>query len=83
MSASIDTGLGLPSFSKLGKMALSWGRMAIWAEDPLMQVVVNVVIIVALILSASVGFLPGIPIALAALLFAMIGAIRFVAQVAL
>ncbi len=78
MSASIDTGLGLPSFKDLGKMALSWAKMAIWADEPIMQIAVNAVIIVALMLSASVGFVPGIPIALAALFFATIGAVRLV-----
>ncbi len=78
MSASIDTGLGLPSFSKLGKMALSWAKMAIWADEPIMQIAVNAVIIVALMLSASVGFVPGIPIALAALFLATIGAVRLI-----
>lgn len=61
-------------------MALNWGRMAIWAENPLMQIVVNVVIIVVLMLASAVGFIVGVPIALAALFFAFIGVIRLIAQ---
>jgi len=78
MSASVDFGLGLPSFKDLGKMALRWGRMAVWAEDPVMQIVVNLVIVVTMMLSSAVGFVVGIPIALLALSLAGVGALRLI-----
>ena len=79
MSASIDAGI-LPDFGELGQMALSWGQMAIWADNPLMQIVVNVVIIVAMMLSSAVGFIVGVPIAMAALFFAGVGVVRLIAD---
>jgi hypothetical protein len=50
--------------------------MAVWAGDPMAQIVSNRVIVVALMLASSVGFVVGIPLALVALLFLTIGIVR-------
>lgn len=78
MSASIDTGIGLPSPKEWAKTGVSYARKAIWAKDPITQIAVNAVIIVVMMLSSAVGFVVGIPIALAALFFASIGVLRLV-----
>lgn len=75
MSASVDAGI-LPDFGNLASMALSWAKMAVWADDPVTQIAVNAVIIVAMMLSSAVGFVVGIPIAFAALLLAGVGVAR-------
>lgn len=79
MSASVDSGI-LPDFGELARMALSWGRMAIWADDPLMQIVVNAVIIVVMMLSSAVGLLVGVPIAMVALVLLTVGVVRLIAD---
>lgn len=80
MSASIDTGLGLPDVGELATLAKDWTKMAIWADDPLTQIAVNAVIIVVMMLSSSVGLLVGIPIAIVALCLASIGVARLLFQ---
>lgn len=57
---------------------VSIAKMAIWADDPLTQIVTNAVIIVALMLASSVGFLVGIPIALVAVMLLLVGVVRLI-----
>ncbi len=78
MSASIDTGIGLSSPKEWAKTGVGYARKAIWAKDPVTQIAVNAVIIVAMMLSSAVGFVVGIPIALASLGLAGIGVLRLI-----
>jgi len=76
--ARADIDLGLPSMEPgdwldTGKRVT---RQALWADDPLTQVTTNVVLVAALMLSSSVGFVVGIPLALAALFLLGVGIAR-------
>lgn len=51
-------------------------KMAAWADEPMTQIVTNIVIIAALMLVSSVGFVVGIPLALAALALLTVGVLR-------
>lgn len=51
-------------------------RNAVWADNPQTQIVTNIVIVAALLLSSSVGFAVGIPLALFALFFLGVGVLR-------
>jgi hypothetical protein len=61
-------------------LGLEVGRMAVWADDPIQQIVANLVIVVVMMLSSSVGFVVGIPIALAAMVFLGIGIVRLIGR---
>ena len=77
MSVSIDTGFDITDPTTYWSTAKTVFRAAIWAEDPLDQIVANTVIIIAAILSSAVTWGAGLLIAGVALIFWTIGAIRF------
>ena len=70
----------LPAPTKLAKSAVNYGRLAVWAPNPVTQISVNLVIVVVLILSSAVGFVVGIPIALLALMLAGVGVVRLIVR---
>jgi hypothetical protein len=76
MSVSIDTGFDLTDPSTYWRTAKTVFRAAIWAEDPLDQVVANTVIIIAAVLSSAVTWGAGLLIAGVALVFWTIGIVR-------
>ncbi|QZP37074.1 hypothetical protein [Halobaculum magnesiiphilum] len=76
MSASIDAGIDWFDPRTYLDIGRQLARNAIWAPDPFTQLVTNVVIIVAAMLSSSVGFAPGILIALTALFFIGVAILR-------
>lgn len=53
-------------------------KKAIYADDPVEQLAINVVIIVAAMLSSSVGFAPGLIIAMVALFFIGVALLRII-----
>lgn len=73
-SVGVDVGLTDPR--SWFRLAMQAGRMAIWADDPLTQIVVNAVILVVAMLSSSVGFVPGLVIAFVAFWLIVIGLAR-------
>lgn len=74
----VSLNLGLDKFAprSLFQFGSRVTKNAVWADDPLTQIVTNIVIIAGLMLSASVGFLVGVPLALLALGFLSIGVVR-------
>lgn len=66
--------------SKLWDKGVTVARNAVYAPNPMTQIVTNLVIIVVLILSSSVGLVVGIPLAGVALVLLGVGVVRLLWQ---
>lgn len=75
--ASINLG-AFPNPKEIFSFATDVAMNAVWADDPMTQIVTNVVIIVLMMLSSSVGFAVGVPIAMAAMFLLAVGVGRLV-----
>lgn len=74
-SVNIDA---IPNPKEIFSFATDVAMNAVWADDPMTQIVTNAVIVVIMMLSSSVGFVVGIPIATAALILLGVGIARLV-----
>lgn len=77
-SVNLDT---IPDPTDMFEYAMDVGTNAVWADDPMTQIITNIVIVAVMMLSSSVGFIVGIPIAMAALFFLAVGIGRFILDV--
>jgi hypothetical protein len=77
--ASVDVGIGaFPSFGELAELAMTWGRNAVWAPDPVTQIVTNIVIIIAAVVSSAVTLGATLFIALIGVTFLGVGIARLI-----
>lgn len=67
-----------PDITEIFSFAMDTAMNAVWADDPMTQIVTNLVIIVLMMLSSSVGFVVGLPIAAVALILLAVGVGRLV-----
>lgn len=74
---SINLG-AIPKPKEIFSFASDVTMNAVWADDPMTQIVTNTVIIVLMMLSSSVGFVVGVPIAMAAMLLLTVGVGRLI-----
>lgn len=75
--ASVNLGLDALNPKSMFDYGTKVTRNAVWADSPTTQIVTNIVIVAALMLSSSVGFVVGIPLAIAAMGLLVVGVVRF------